>query len=731
MPSDHLPTVRTLFGKGWGKGPSADRSLLDLLAQDFASWLPLRSRQLTAQDGATRLCFARTERDLYTMIAFLLIAAWAFGQSQPTELRYKLIPGDRLTYSETFDRRGKSPDQNFHTHAVFINQLVVIDSSGGRSLVGVQRNRQSAEMLEYHEHGKDTLVEQRAIYDKAVAQRPKHFSDTNLYSATGQAELPLQAVRELTSKRLYELGEIMTVPAQAVQIGSEWDVGVSGLRMKLENFESVGGESCAILADTGSRKDTHLRFTFCPESGHLAKLDFEGEYRQYDGTIHEHLTLELIDSHRQENVNQWAADPLAQLAAFKALMVGNAPLPDASVMNKVLTLGPPDAQALALATYLQHGATPAKETLQALRQSQDAEIRRIAERFDSPAAKPASQPCELPVAHYSRQKPGTTLHFMSTSGFTDTPYMIHVPPDYRGDQPFPLIVVLSGGAGLAFDAALSSQDAVRHAEYLVVYPNAGGRMWWDASAVATVQALLLEVQRAYNVETNRVYLTGFSNGGTGTIELGVRWPDRFAAIASLMGAGLDTPSLTKLPLQNLYDLPVLFVHGDKDPRIPASSTQRTYEELRELKPVTAPELHILKGRAHDVSLSADDGLTLPFFARFTRDPFPHTVKTVVFDPRFSRQYWLEVVEPGKDPPEVDARILPENTIDIKARNVKKLRLLLRPELFSTPGPVRIRINGKEQAPVELKRDCQLFTRSAESNADPFLAYTDEVVIDVP
>lgn len=672
-----------------------------------------------------------TKCDLCTTIPFLLIAAAAFGQSQPTELRYKLTPGDRLTYSEIFDREAKSPDRGFHTRAVFINQLVVIDSSGIQSLVGIERNRQSAEMLESHERGKDTLAEQKAIYDQALARRPKHFSDTNIYSVTGQADLPLQVVRESTSKRLYELGEIMPVPAQVVQVGSEWELGAMGMRMKLEGFESVGGESCATLADTGSRKDTHLRFTFCPESGHLTKLEFDGEYREFDGTIHEHLTLELMDFHRQENVNRWAADPLAQLAAFKALMVGHTPLPDPSVMNKVLTSGSPDAQTLALTMYLQRGTAPQKEILEALRQSQDAVVRRIAGRFDVPAAQPASQSCELPVAHYSRQKPGATLHFMSTSGLTDTPYMIHVPPDYRGDLPFPLILVLSGGAGLAFDAALSSEDAIRDAGYLVVYPNADGHMWWDNSVTAMVQALLLEVQRSYNVDTNHVYLTGFSNGGTGTIELGVRWPDRFAALASLMGAGLDTPSGIKLPLQNLYDIPMLFVHGEKDPRIPASSSQRTYEELRDLKPVTAPELHILKGRAHDISLSSDGGLTLPFFARFTRDPFPRTVKAVVFDPRFPRQYWLEVVEPGKGSPEMDARILPDNTIDIKTRNVKKLRLLLRPELFSTARTVRVRLNGKEQPPLELKRDCQLFAHSAALFADPFLAYTDAASFDVP
>jgi dienelactone hydrolase len=658
---------------------------------------------------------------------FLLIVLLgsALAQSPSAELRYKLDLGDRLVYRETFDREVQSPDASFHLQVIFSNQVVVLDAVPGRSLVGMQRNRQSAEMLDYHEHGVDTLAKQRPAFEQLMAKRPAHFSDTNLFSGTGQPELPLQAVREANSKFLYALAEIMPVPGAPVQVGSEWDLGAFGLRMKLERFEPVGDESCAVFADTGTRKDFHLRFTFCSVSGHLAKLAFEGQLPDFDGTDHEKVTFELTETHHGESVSAWIAEPQIQLGALRALVVSNSPLPEASVVNAVLNTGTPEAQTLALAAYYQRGITPSQEELQPLLRSQDAEVRRIANRFQQSAAKQPMQPCDLPSAHHSREKPGTTLRASSNS-----PYVIHVPIDYRGDQPFPLIVYLSGGGGLAFDAALSAAEAVTHAGYLVLYPNAGGAMWWEPKTSDMVHALLLEVLRTYNVDTNRVYLAGFSNGGTGSIELGTRWPDRFAAIASLMGAGLDTPSGTKLPLQNLFDVPVLFLHGDKDPRIPSSSSVRTYDELRSLKPRVSPELHILKGRAHDITLSSDDGLTLPFFERFTRDPFPKTVSAKIFDPRYPRQYWLEVTEAGNGVPELDARILPGNIIDIKARSVKKLRLLLRPELLPDASPVRIRLNGKEQPAIELKRDCQLFVRSSQTYADPFLAYTDEIVLDV-
>jgi len=157
----------------------------------------------------------------------------------------------------------------------------------------------------------------------------------------------------------------------------------------------------------------------------------------------------------------------------------------------------------------------------------------------------------------------------------------------------------------------------------------------------------------------------------------------------------------------------------------------TYDELRSLKPRVPPELHILQGRPHDVTLASDDGYTFPFFERFTRDPYPRNVSVTIFDPRFPRQYWMEVAEGDNAPWELEGHITDGNVLDIKTRNVKKLRLLLRPELFPAAGPVHIRLNGKDQPPLALKRDCQLFVRSAATYADPFLAYTDEVVLDVP
>jgi pimeloyl-ACP methyl ester carboxylesterase len=671
-------------------------------------------------------------RAMLTFFLYLaLLCGPAHAQTSPIELRYHLKTGDRFVYREVFDREGKSADISFHSRTTLSNQMMVMASANGSFLVGIQRNRQSADLLEFRDHGKDVLALQKPAFEQRMAARPARFADSNVFSSAGRELLPLQVLREARSKLLYRINEIMPLPDAPLQVGSEWNSETFGIRMKLESFQPVGEESCALLADTSNRENTHLHITFCPMSGHMAKLDFEGEYHEFDSTIHEHVTIEIESTRHDETPEFWLNRADSRLGALSAYLISTAPLPPPAVMNEILSDGTHDAQALGLAAYYRRNLTPATEVLTLLQKSENAEVRRLAGRFLQPAQKPAAQPCSLPVVSHKREKTGTTLHGMTTPAFRGAPFVMHVPLDYRGDQPFPLIVYLSGGGGLAFDGAANMGETLAHAGYLVLIPHANGNLWWESKPTETVYALLLEILRSYNVDTDRVYLVGFSNGGTAAIEFGTRWPDRFAAVVSLMGAGLDTPSGTKLPLQNLLDVPVLFVHGDKDAIIPPSSSYTAESALRSLKPRVTPELHILKGRGHDIRLSDDADFTLPFLHRFFRETFPPAVTAKFFDSRFTREYWIEVLDAGKGIPEVEARILEGNRIDLETRHVKRLRLLLRPELFPAAGPIRVRLNGKELSPFDLKLDCQLYERSAQTYADPFLAYTDEVVLEVP
>jgi hypothetical protein len=179
------------------------------------------------------------------------------------------------------------------------------------------------------------------------------------------------------------------------------------------------------------------------------------------------------------------------------------------------------------------------------------------------------------------------------------------------------------------------------------------------------------------------------------------WPQRFAAVVSLMGAGQCMEDVHKA-LPNLANLPILFVHGEKDERIPASCSKATHDSLTNLHPRVAPQLRLLPDREHELTLQSDDGITLAFLKDKVRDAFPTRVSLSLNDLTFPRQYWVEVLEKKSGRVEVNAEIRKDNRIEIRSHEVKKLRLHLRPEMFSQPGQVRISWNGKQvyEGPVQ-------------------------------
>jgi pimeloyl-ACP methyl ester carboxylesterase len=304
-------------------------------------------------------------------------------------------------------------------------------------------------------------------------------------------------------------------------------------------------------------------------------------------------------------------------------------------------------------------------------------------------------------------------------------YFLRIPLSYRRDRPVPLLVYLSGGAGLALDGVNTASNAISSTDYLVLYPQAG-EYWWKPEVAGRLDAAIRDAFNEFNVDRDRVYIAGFSNGGTGALYMAELWPQRFAAVVSLMGAGQCNDDIQKA-LPNLANLPMLFVHGEKDTRIPASCSKATYDTLSGLHPRVAPQLRLLPDREHELTLQSDDGLTLAFLKDKLRNPFPKRVSVRLTDLTFPRQYWVEVLEKKSGAAEVDAEIKKDNRIEIHSHEVKKLRLHLRPEMFPEAGRIRISWNGKHLYEGTLKDVCA----AAPNQGDPKLDHTDDKDFSLP
>ena len=167
---------------------------------------------------------------------------------------------------------------------------------------------------------------------------------------------------------------------------------------------------------------------------------------------------------------------------------------------------------------------------------------------------------------------GTSLFAGTDQGVT-LPYRLFIPDNYLPSKKYPLVLTLAGSGGGGTDnllqmdgrVATSWADPVNQAKYpcFVVSPQASAnRSWSDDDISGTVSDLLDSLQREFTIDSNRLYVTGFSLGGTGSWYMITRFPDRFAAAIPMSGGWYSATVLpsTHTPVwdfQGALDLPIL------------------------------------------------------------------------------------------------------------------------------------------------------------------------------
>lgn len=163
-------------------------------------------------------------------------------------------------------------------------------------------------------------------------------------------------------------------------------------------------------------------------------------------------------------------------------------------------------------------------------------------------------------------------------------YKLHLPKDFNKnkDNLFPLVVVLHGGGGNSRQIKKETDfnEMSDKENFIVVYPEALNRKWADGREttessvegiddVNFIKTLIDTLENHYNIDENRIYVTGISNGGFMTITLLCALPDVFAAGASVT-AMLPVKLEDSVP-SNKNSL--LMIAGDEDPLVPFEGGQ--------------------------------------------------------------------------------------------------------------------------------------------------------------
>ncbi|MGE0815965.1 MAG: PDZ domain-containing protein [Vicinamibacterales bacterium] len=238
---------------------------------------------------------------------------------------------------------------------------------------------------------------------------------------------------------------------------------------------------------------------------------------------------------------------------------------------------------------------------------------------------------------------------------------IDVPAGYDPARKWPLRVQLHGSVDRQNPE--EGRRSRRHnpltgEPQIVVEPFGwGDSAWWHVSQVDNILGLVDRVKRQYNVDESQIYLTGTSDGGTGTYYLAMREPTLWSACLPLIGhlgvlANPTTGAEGELFVSNLVNRPFFVVNGLRDPKYPAARIARYIDTLRAAGVSVVFRAEPTGG--HDTSWwPSERALYERFVHDHPRMPHPPLLswETERTD-RFNRVHWLVIDALGARPSDV-------------------------------------------------------------------------------
>jgi dienelactone hydrolase len=366
---------------------------------------------------------------------------------------------------------------------------------------------------------------------------------------------------------------------------------------------------------------------------------------------------------------------------------------------------------------------------------------------------------------YSNEKTGLIRRPTSVGG-VNIDNIIEIPAEYNVARKWPLRVQLHGGVGRDLRDDPQPQSARIPGEpQIYVEPQAYWEAaWWHTSQVDNILGLLDFVRRRYNVDETQTYITGISDGGTGTFFFALREPNPWAACLSLNGqplvlANRDARIEGNLYLGNLTNCPLYIVNGDHDPLYPAETVTPIVDAM--VKAGVTPVYHIQPNERHDVHWWPEERASYEMFVH--THPRPAHPERLSWETdrtdRFNRVRWLVIDKLGRSPSpqaleDVNVftygaskmnifprrRQVPSGRVDVErrgnafhaaTRGVSDFTLLVSPDVIDFTKPIQVTVNGAQVFSGVVRKDLPTLLKWASRDNDRTALYGAELHITVP
>ena len=318
---------------------------------------------------------------------------------------------------------------------------------------------------------------------------------------------------------------------------------------------------------------------------------------------------------------------------------------------------------------------------------------------------------------------------------TRYPFVYLIPETYDATQSYPVEFMLHGGVSRpewepGDEWWRRGYDSLKKEDRIVVVPAAwNAAFWWFDNQADNLSSILRELKQTYNIDDNRVTLSGVSDGGTGVYFFAFKQSTDWAAFLPYIGhpgvlRNTQSGPGYKLYFENLMSRPLYIVNGENDPLYPVSSVEPFIKILQEAN--IDHVFRAIQDGGHNTNWLPDEQ---PMIEQFKLDnprvPFPPELRWVTDrSDRYNRNLWLRIEElTAEGQPGIMTVSREGNSFTITAESVDAFTLLLNPEQVDFSEEVSVVVNGRPMFIGKVEQDMNTLLDWVVRDRDKSLLYT--------
>lgn len=175
-------------------------------------------------------------------------------------------------------------------------------------------------------------------------------------------------------------------------------------------------------------------------------------------------------------------------------------------------------------------------------------------------------------------------------------YQYYVPGGVeRPERKRPMIVLLHGTARTGASLVDKWRIFADMDNLVLIGPTAAGQRWGSRDETARLYTIIQDAVNTFNIDTNRIYLFGHSDGATTALTYGLYFSELFAAVGIHAGQ-FSTDGQFQMLNNAKRKIPVVIINGTHDPIFKVDSVTATAHAFADHGYPTT--LYILEGHNH-------------------------------------------------------------------------------------------------------------------------------------